>query len=65
MQSSNRSSSWSHLVLILAALPAAIAPAAPVITQSPYSPVPSAESLKVLDSYFAWRWTPEGEAWAK
>jgi para-nitrobenzyl esterase len=28
-------------------------------------PVPSAESLKVLDSYFAWRRTPEGEAWAK
>ena len=27
--------------------------------------VPSAESLKVLDAYFAWRWTPEGEAWAK
>lgn len=28
-------------------------------------PVPSAESLKVLDSYFAWRRTPEGEEWAK
>jgi para-nitrobenzyl esterase len=28
-------------------------------------PVPSAESLKVLDSYFSWRRTPEGEAWAK
>jgi para-nitrobenzyl esterase len=28
-------------------------------------PVPSAESLKVLDSYFAWRRTPEGDAWAK
>lgn len=27
--------------------------------------VPSAESLKVLDAYFAWRRTPEGEAWAK
>jgi para-nitrobenzyl esterase len=27
--------------------------------------VPSAESLKVLDSYFEWRRTPEGEAWAK
>ncbi|HEX7569568.1 MAG TPA: carboxylesterase family protein [Verrucomicrobiae bacterium] len=27
--------------------------------------VPSAESLKVLDGYFAWRRTPEGEAWAK
>jgi para-nitrobenzyl esterase len=28
-------------------------------------PVPSSESLKVLDSYFEWRRTPEGEAWAK
>jgi para-nitrobenzyl esterase len=28
-------------------------------------PVPSAESLKVLDAYFSWRRTPEGEAWAK
>jgi para-nitrobenzyl esterase len=28
-------------------------------------PVPSAESLKVLDAYFAWRRTPEGEASAK
>jgi para-nitrobenzyl esterase len=28
-------------------------------------PVPSADSLVVLDSYFAWRRTPEGEAWAK
>ena len=28
-------------------------------------PVPSANSLKVLDGYFAWRRTPEGEAWAK
>jgi para-nitrobenzyl esterase len=28
-------------------------------------PVPSAESLKVLDAYFTWRRTPEGEAWAK
>jgi para-nitrobenzyl esterase len=27
--------------------------------------VPSLESLKVLDSYFKWRRTPEGEAWAK
>jgi len=27
--------------------------------------VPSAESLKVLDSYFEWRRTPEGDAWAK
>ncbi|PTY07088.1 carboxylesterase [Opitutaceae bacterium EW11] len=28
-------------------------------------PVPSAASLEVLDAYFAWRRTPEGEAWAK
>lgn len=27
-------------------------------------PVPSAESLEVLDDYFEWRRTPEGEAWA-
>ena len=28
-------------------------------------PVPSMESLKVLDGYFKWRRTPEGDAWAK
>ena len=28
-------------------------------------PVPSATALEVLDAYFAWRRTPEGEAWAK
>ena len=28
-------------------------------------PVPSGESLKVLDEYFKWRRTPEGNAWAK
>jgi para-nitrobenzyl esterase len=28
-------------------------------------PVPSADSLKVLDAYFTWRRTPEGDAWAK
>ena len=28
-------------------------------------PVPSADSLKVLDQYFAWRRTPEGEAFVK
>lgn len=28
-------------------------------------PVPDEESLKVLDSYFKWRRSPEGEAWAK
>lgn len=27
--------------------------------------VPSADALAVLDAYFAWRRTPEGEAWAK
>lgn len=27
--------------------------------------VPSVEALKVLDSYFKWRRTPEGDAWAK
>jgi len=27
-------------------------------------PVPSAESLEVLDDYFEWRRTPEGESWA-
>jgi para-nitrobenzyl esterase len=27
--------------------------------------VPSEKSLKILDAYFAWRRTPEGEAWAK
>jgi para-nitrobenzyl esterase len=35
-------------------------------SQTPHiGPVPSAESLEVLDSYFEWRRTPEGEAWAK
>jgi para-nitrobenzyl esterase len=35
-------------------------------SQTPHTgPVPSAASLKVLDAYFAWRRTPEGEAWAK
>ncbi|MFH1197799.1 MAG: carboxylesterase family protein [bacterium] len=34
--------------------------------QTPHTgPVPSSESLKVLDEYFKWRRTPEGEAWAK
>jgi len=34
--------------------------------KKPYTgPVPSAGSLKVLDAYFEWRRTPEGEAWAK
>jgi len=35
-------------------------------SQTPHvGPVPSAESLKVLDDYFNWRRTPEGDAWAK
>lgn len=35
-------------------------------SQTPHiGPVPSAESLKALDAYFAWRRTPEGEAPAK
>ncbi|MFZ0428837.1 MAG: carboxylesterase family protein [Acidobacteriota bacterium] len=28
-------------------------------------PVPSAQALEALDAYFAWRRTPEGQAWAK
>ena len=28
-------------------------------------PVPSAEALKSLDAYFAWRRTPEGEAFVQ
>ena len=28
-------------------------------------PVPSADALEVLDTYFTWRRTPEGAAWAK
>ena len=35
-------------------------------SQTPHvGPVPSAKSLQVLDEYFKWRRTPEGEAWAK
>jgi para-nitrobenzyl esterase len=34
--------------------------------QKPHTgPVPSADALKVLDAYFAWRRTPEGKALAK
>ncbi len=34
--------------------------------QTPHvGPVPSLESLKVLDGYFKWRRTSEGDAWAK
>jgi para-nitrobenzyl esterase len=47
----------------------AFSDAKPVVmyfAQTPHAgPVPSADSLKVLDAYFAWRRTPEGEAWAK
>ena len=33
---------------------------------NPHSgPVPSEQSMKVLDTYFKWRLTPEGKAWAK
>ncbi|HPS03260.1 MAG TPA: carboxylesterase family protein [Candidatus Sumerlaeota bacterium] len=35
-------------------------------SQTPHTgPVPGAESLKALNAYFAWRRTPEGEAWVK
>jgi para-nitrobenzyl esterase len=35
-------------------------------SQTPHTgPIPSLESLKVLDSYFKWRRSPEGENWAK
>jgi para-nitrobenzyl esterase len=41
-------------------------PVVMVFAQTPHTgPVPSADSLKVLDAYFAWRRTPEGDAWAK
>jgi len=34
--------------------------------QTPHTgPVPSADALKCLDAYFAWRRAPEGDAWAK
>jgi para-nitrobenzyl esterase len=35
-------------------------------SQTPHTgPVPSADALKVMDQYFAWRRTPEGEAFVK
>jgi len=41
-------------------------PAVMYFNKKPYmGTVPSVESLKVLDGYFNWRRTPEGEAWAK
>ena len=34
--------------------------------QTPHpGPVPSVNSLKILDAYFAWRRSPDGNAWAK
>ena len=36
------------------------------LTANPHiGPVPSEKSMKVLDAYFKWRLTPEGNAWAK
>lgn len=41
-------------------------PSVMYFSQTPHTgPVPSAESLKSLDAYFAWRRTSEGKAWAK
>ena len=35
-------------------------------TETPHTgPVPSADALNVLDGYFKWRRSPEGDAWAK
>jgi len=35
-------------------------------SQTPHTgPVPDKESLKVLDAYFKWRRSPEGDSWAK
>ena len=37
-----------------------------VFNKTPHTgPVLSSESLKSIDPYFAWRRTPEGEAWVK
>jgi len=36
------------------------------LQQTPHTgPVPSADALKVVDEYFAWRRTPVGEAFVK
>jgi para-nitrobenzyl esterase len=41
-------------------------PSVMYFSRTPHTgPVPSGESLRVLDAYFAWRRTAEGEAWAK
>jgi len=35
-------------------------------TEIPHAgPVPSADALNVLDGYFKWRRSPEGDSWAK
>jgi len=34
-------------------------------TEPEVAPIPDEESLKVMDAYFEWRRTPEGEEWAK
>lgn len=42
------------------------APTLMYFAQTPHTgPVPSADALRVLDQYFAWRRTPEGEAFVK
>jgi para-nitrobenzyl esterase len=47
----------------------AISDANPMVmyfNQTPHmGPVPGAESLKILDAYFKWRRSPEGETWAQ
>jgi para-nitrobenzyl esterase len=47
----------------------AFSDATPVLmyfAQTPHTgPVPSADALKIMDQYFAWRRTPEGEAFVK
>jgi para-nitrobenzyl esterase len=41
-------------------------PAVMYFSQTPHiGPVPSLESLKVLNDYFKWRRSPDGEVWAK
>jgi para-nitrobenzyl esterase len=41
-------------------------PAVMYFSQKPHiGPVPSVESLRVLDNYFKWRRSSEGKAWAK
>ena len=41
-------------------------PVAMYFNQTPHTgPIPSARSLEVLDAYFKWRRSPEGDAWAQ